>query len=148
MIEIDCAVAIIFNDEGKILLTQRNDPQNPFAHMKWQFPGGGVENGESPSEAALREILEETGLIIELLSDMAIRYDHPEDNGKYLIKLFGFPAKFIGGELDLTKDVETHDAKWFTYEEIPFADSLPFTKELVDDAVKYMHQQTISGEHS
>lgn len=139
MKSIDCAIAIIFNDKNQILLTLRNDPKSSFTHRKWQFPGGGVEKGESPTEACLREILEETGLIIELLSEESFRYDHPDPDEKAVVRLFGYPAKWIEGKIDLSKEEETLEAKWFEYKDIPFNESLPFTKELVDDSLKYLH---------
>jgi len=135
---IDCAIAIIFNDKNQVLLTERHDPKQPFAHKKWQFPGGKVELGETAQEAALREILEETGLIIELLSEDAIRFDHGYDEANYTVRLFGFPAKYVAGDLDISKEEETSDAKWFNYEEIPFDNVLPFTKELIDQSIQYL----------
>jgi len=47
-IRLGCSAAII-NDEGKILLTRRLD------NGQWRLPSGGVEAGESPSEAVIRK---------------------------------------------------------------------------------------------
>jgi len=51
---------IICQEDGKILLVQKAD-------AKWNLPGGKVEPGEGPLEAALRELIEETGLSSESL---------------------------------------------------------------------------------
>ena len=51
---------MIFNEAGEILLEKRSD--NGF----WGLPGGGVEAGESVREAVIREVLEETGLHVEV----------------------------------------------------------------------------------
>lgn len=51
--------AAVFNDEGKVLLTQRMD------NGKWCMPGGLAEVGELPSSVAVRETLEETGLEVK-----------------------------------------------------------------------------------
>lgn len=51
--------AVIFDQQGRVLLTQRQDLRN------WVFPGGGVEEGESLNEAVFREVYEETGVKIK-----------------------------------------------------------------------------------
>lgn len=48
---------VVFNKEGKVLLCQRSDKAGA-----WQFPQGGIETGETPAEAAKRELQEETSL--------------------------------------------------------------------------------------
>lgn len=48
---------VVFNKEGKVLLCQRSDKAGA-----WQFPQGGIEAGETPAEAAKRELQEETSL--------------------------------------------------------------------------------------
>ena len=48
--------AIIFDDQGRVLLCHRRDLD------VWNLPGGGLESGELPTEAVLREVKEETGL--------------------------------------------------------------------------------------
>jgi 8-oxo-dGTP pyrophosphatase MutT (NUDIX family) len=51
------ARAIVFDPEGRVLLV-RGQGREP----RWYFPGGGIEDGEMPYEAAQREVLEETGV--------------------------------------------------------------------------------------
>ncbi len=58
--EAHVALGVIERD-GKILIAQRKDP-NPLWDRKWEFPGGKVDAGETPEEAVVREIVEETGL--------------------------------------------------------------------------------------
>ena len=48
---------VVINDDKKILLCERNDVKGA-----WQMPQGGIEDGESPVSAALRELYEETGI--------------------------------------------------------------------------------------
>ena len=67
MKSINVAVAVIINEKGEVLLTQRNQPKDPSVHLCWQLPGGGVEDGESVISACIREAYEETGFKIKLL---------------------------------------------------------------------------------
>lgn len=52
---------ILVNKEGKILLVHRDNKKGIRWPDKWAVPGGGVEEGEEPREACIRETLEETG---------------------------------------------------------------------------------------
>ena len=54
----NCAGIIIFNTDKKVLVCARNDASD----FNWQFPQGGIENNEKPSQAALRELKEETSI--------------------------------------------------------------------------------------
>jgi 8-oxo-dGTP diphosphatase len=57
-------VAALIEQEGRVLVTQRRaDQAQPLA---WEFPGGKVEAGESPSQALVREIEEELACVIEV----------------------------------------------------------------------------------
>jgi hypothetical protein len=62
------ALAVIVNDDGKILLLRRSECDGCWGSGQWALVGGGVEDGESPEEACTREIFEETGLEIDQLS--------------------------------------------------------------------------------
>lgn len=53
-----CAGAVVFNRNGKVLLGNRIETKDD----SWQFPQGGIESGETPEEAARRELFEETGV--------------------------------------------------------------------------------------
>ncbi len=69
---------VVFNGEGKVLLCARNDQ----VEDSWQFPQGGIEEGESIEAAAERELYEETGIkLIKSVAQMpnSLRYDFPAD---------------------------------------------------------------------
>jgi len=57
-------VVIVFNDDKHILMQYRGSDA-PTSANQWSLPGGGIEQGETPEDAACRELLEETGLHIE-----------------------------------------------------------------------------------
>ena len=85
-----CVGLMLMNAEGRIFVGQRNDRYKDA----WQMPQGGVEKGEDPRAAALRELWEETGVTSDLVEIIAetdgwLPYDLPHDivpkiwNGRY-----------------------------------------------------------------
>lgn len=79
----------------RILLARH---QRGAAHY-WVLPGGGVEPGESPEEAAVREVWEETGLRVRLLRLLFV--DGPRDDGKVVIRSprYTYLGEIVGGSL-------------------------------------------------
>ena len=75
-----CVGVMLANDRGQVFVGQRLDNDTPA----WQMPQGGIDQGEEPSEAALRELWEETGVtpdLVEILAESAdwIPYDLPHE---------------------------------------------------------------------
>lgn len=65
------ATAVVVSDRG-VLLAARHDGKPP-----WTFPGGGIETGEDPTHAAVREVKEETGLAVQPVRELGRRV-HPK----------------------------------------------------------------------
>lgn len=81
-----CVVAVIRNQLGQVLAGERSD-----AGGAWQLPQGGIDPGEEPDEALVRELREEIGsdrVRIVQRSAAWIRYDFPEQMSRDIMKKF------------------------------------------------------------
>ena len=67
------AAAFIVNDKGDVLLVKHT-----YGRLNWELPGGGAESGEPPDQTAVREVREETGLIV--VAHHMTGYYHALDN--------------------------------------------------------------------
>lgn len=105
--------AVVVEKEGKALLAKRG--VEPFKDW-WDLPGGFLENGEDPIEGAKRELIEETGLIVDVVSLLGVEVDRYGDDGVYTLN-FHYLAKPIGGDLSPKSDVV--EVRWFSPEELP-----------------------------
>ena len=105
--------AVVVEKEGKVLLAKRG--VEPFKDW-WDLPGGFLENGEAPIEGAKRELIEETGLIVDVVSLLGVEVDRYGDDGVYTLN-FHFLAKPIGGVLSPKSDVV--EVRWFSPQELP-----------------------------
>lgn len=92
----DCVGIAVFNKQGQVFIARRkpeNDPEDTSeANAPWQMPQGGIDKGEDPLKAALRELHEETNMTsVSLLAEAPgwIHYDLPDEalgialKGKY-----------------------------------------------------------------
>lgn len=125
--------ALIMDPTGeKILLTKRED------NGRWCLPGGRLDSGESISETCCREVLEETGLIVELerltgvysSPNMLLYYDQDH---QYQVISFNFAATITGGELTLSD--ETTAVGFFSLEEIQGLDVMEHHLERIEDGL-------------
>lgn len=126
-------VGVVCNSDQQVLLISRHKPDH-HTHGKWHCPGGGLEFGEEPKSAVIREVKEETGYDIKLLSTHPAVFSEVRADEKKQIILFSFPAQVISGTVDSSDD-GVGEIRWFDYDEIPFSDTLPFTKEMIDSVL-------------
>ncbi|HXH57277.1 NUDIX hydrolase [Iamia sp.] len=107
-----CAAAVISDGTGRVLLSRR--ARDPFAGL-WEVPGGFVELGEHPADAARREVREELGLdltITGLVGEYVVR---SQRSGWLQVTVYagtvcGTPAP---------DPAEVSDWRWFTEGEVP-----------------------------
>lgn len=105
--------AAIFRD-GKCLITRRSERMTHA--LKWEFPGGKIEPGESPAEALRRELREELGLEIAVGDHLGQGVGHLGDR---TILLDVYESEWVGGELTLS---EHHEYGWFGADEVSSLD--------------------------
>jgi len=118
----DIAVNIAVIHEGRILLTKRDDFET------WILPSGGVEDGESLAQAAIRETKEETGLDVELTRLVGVYSRLSNMSPGYMIL---FAAKPIGGKIRC-QEGETIAVEWFDFDKIPSPLSLGHQRRIKD----------------
>lgn len=112
---VGCAAVILDGTRSHVLLTQRTD------NAQWCIPGGRMEPGENAAEACRREVLEETGLTVEIvrLSGIYTSPDHVtryRDGETVQVVALCFEAVVTAGSPGLSD--ETIDVGWFTSEEM------------------------------
>ncbi|WP_291783501.1 (deoxy)nucleoside triphosphate pyrophosphohydrolase [Cecembia sp.] len=95
-IRVVCAIIL---RQGRVLCAQRSEDMS--LPLKWEFPGGKIEPGESPEKCLKREIKEELNIEIELGEKLASNLH--TYNGNKMIELIPFVAGFSGGNLQLNE---------------------------------------------
>jgi 8-oxo-dGTP diphosphatase len=119
-------VAGLIVKEGKLLVCQRTRHQT--MPLKWEFPGGKIEEGEQPRDALRRELEEELG-INATIGDELVRIQHEYPNGG-MVELRFFVVRDFKGELEnrIFKDVQ-----WALPKDLPAYDFLEADLTLVRD---------------
>ncbi|MCX6807584.1 MAG: NUDIX domain-containing protein [Patescibacteria group bacterium] len=115
------AFAIILDNQKKVLFCHRRD------YDLWNLPGGRVESGESPWEAVIREVKEETGLDVEVKRLVGI-YTKPKEDDV----VFSFLCDVIGGKITLNDEAD--HIEYFAFDDIP-KNSVPKQVERIRDAL-------------
>jgi putative (di)nucleoside polyphosphate hydrolase len=132
--------AVLFGPDGRVFVGRRAG--FPGA---WQLPQGGIDKGEDPKVAVLRELLEEVGTNkAEILGEHSewLAYDLPPElvgvawGGKYRgQRQKWFALKFLGTDSDIKLDADSHpefeDWKWVPLSELP-ALAVAFKREIYE----------------
>ena len=128
-----CTLTYVVNGDCVLLIHRRREPHRGL----WVAPGGKLEPGESPHEGAVREILEETGLRIELpqlrgvITEISARPDY-----QWLLFLFRADRREASGEARASDEGEL---VWCPFDRMP---SLPMPES---DAAWWWHCVSLDG---
>jgi 8-oxo-dGTP diphosphatase len=116
---VDAAVVLVVH-EGRALVLRRRPDDRSFASM-WCLPGGRIELGEAPHQAAVRETEEETGLRIEVRQSLGARAIHLAER-QLIFHIHRFVARTAHAAVRLSD--EHVDARWIDRDEARRAQEL------------------------
>jgi 8-oxo-dGTP diphosphatase len=123
--------AVIFRGEEVLLVRRGQEP----AKGSWSLPGGVVEVGESLEAAIVREVEEETGLVIRVLGITAVLeriYRDDVDKVPYHYVLIDFACEYVSGEVEPASDVTA--ARFVSLENLPELPLPAFTAKVIERA--------------
>lgn len=96
-----CVGVAVFNDKGQVWLGKRLGQSGPYT---WQMPQGGIDAGETPQIAAARELWEETGISLEMVTPIGEIKDW---------LFYDFPPEYKGRKA--TKNWRGQRQRWFAF---------------------------------
>lgn len=119
-------VAALIMQDGKLLVCQRTRHQT--MPLKWEFPGGKIEEGEQPRDALRRELDEELGIVATIGDELA-RIQHEYPNGG-MVELRFYVVREFKGEIE---NRIFRDIQWAAPADLPKFDFLEADLTLVKD---------------
>jgi 8-oxo-dGTP diphosphatase len=114
----EIVLGIIKNPLGKILLISRVWPEKTLdgsTTLMWAYPGGNIDEGETPEEALMREVRNETGLKVTVKKKISER-THPQFNVN--IKYYECEMVLSGGARPIVDVHEVQSVKWVDPKEV------------------------------
>ncbi len=133
MKQIKTVAGIVYNSENKILCTLRDKGKYEYVSFKWEFPGGKVEEGETPHQTLKRELMEELEIEVEI-GDKFFQVEHDYPDFHLSMQLY----KCVLISKNLKQNVHK-GIKWLAPEEILNLDwaeaDLPVAKAIYNENV-------------
>jgi 8-oxo-dGTP pyrophosphatase MutT (NUDIX family) len=129
LIERNVVRAVVLDSADRVLLLQVGELGNPEFGTAWELPGGGIEAGETHAQAVIRELREETGIVITTEQIAAPRwrrdvlYDYRgtrrlQHEAISLVRLAGPTPEIESVLRDGFEQQDLFDARWWTHQEI------------------------------
>ncbi len=115
---------IIEKEDGTILVVKRSSTDDHKPN-EWETVGGGMDEEGTPQDALIREILEETGLVVEVKAPFNV-FTFKKDTGEYKVGIT-FICRYVSGEVVLS--TEHSEYRWIQPEEFRQLDSVPSLHE-------------------
>ena len=119
-------VAAVIEREGRILICRRRPGQSHA--LKWEFPGGKVEPGETPAQALERELMEELD-IHGVAADEIMRYEYTYPGKSPILLIFLRVREFAGEPCNLI----FHEMRWEPIERLPDFDFLEGDRDFIQE---------------
>lgn len=109
-------------EDGRILLARWIGPEGKY----WILPGGGIDHGEHPHDAVIREFEEETGhhVVVERLLGIDSEHRHEPERDYHALRVL-YEVRIVGGELRNETNGSTDLAQWFDLGEVPDLPHVP-----------------------
>ncbi len=135
---------LIVHEDGRVLLVRRERPHHKDTHNRWEIAGGKLEFEEDIRECIAREVLEETGLVVEVDKnplDVQVQYCQFSDRVSQNI-LVCYTCKVKSGMIKLG-DKNINDIQWFSMAKLNKLNGcMQGTKQFID---KYKKLQKKTG---
>jgi mutator protein MutT len=123
------AGGIVFRKTGDnthILLCQHS------GHHGWVFPKGHIDKGETKEQTALREVVEETGITGNILTDLEpIQYWFVQDKEKIKKTVYYFLMEYVSGDIE-NHDDEMENVEWLAIDDVAKRLTYPSDKKIWD----------------
>ncbi|NJC21735.1 8-oxo-dGTP pyrophosphatase MutT (NUDIX family) [Arthrobacter pigmenti] len=109
------AAAVVYDDDGRVLLGRRAD------NGQWTIITGIIDPGEQPAQAIVREVMEETGVVVEVEHlvgvDVVGPVTFPNGDVSTFLSLV-FRCRYLSGEARVNDD-ESSEVRWFDLQDLP-----------------------------
>ncbi|WP_051275825.1 (deoxy)nucleoside triphosphate pyrophosphohydrolase [Desulfovirgula thermocuniculi] len=132
MVEVAAAVIV---KNGRVLIAQRREDDK--LPLKWEFPGGKVEAGETPEECLVREMREEFSIDISVgdcICASEFEYEHIS------VRLTGYFAEWLGGSL---RPAEHRQIRWVLPSELDGIDFAPADVPIAEEVKRRLLQKKL-----